>query len=98
MNPQLKRIVGIVLLVVAIVSLIISASGLISLWAFKQNAVTAVSNAASLLTDALITTDKALVAADEVLQGVQGSSATLLSTTATIAAALRDGQPHLKLG
>jgi len=95
MNPQLKRIVGIVLLVVAIVSLIISASGLIGLWAFKQNAVTAVSNAASLLTDALITTDKALVAADEVLQGVQGSIATLLSTTATIAAALRDGQPTL---
>jgi ABC-type transporter Mla subunit MlaD len=95
MNPRLKRILGIVLVIVASVSLIISASGLIGLWAFKQNAVTAVSNAASLLADALITTDKALVTAEEVLQGTQGSIATLLSTTASIAAALRDGQPTL---
>lgn len=96
MNPRLKRIIGIVLVSVAVVSLIISVSGLIGLWAFKQNAVAAVSNAAALLTDTLTTTDKALVAAEEVLQGTQGSIATLLSTTTTIAAALRDGQPTLQ--
>jgi ABC-type transporter Mla subunit MlaD len=96
MNPQLKRFLGLVLVIVAAVSLIISASGLIGMWTFKQNAVSAVSNAAALLTETLVTTDKALVAAEEVLQGAQGSIATLLSTTASIAAALRDGQPTLR--
>jgi ABC-type transporter Mla subunit MlaD len=83
------------LVIVAIASLIVSAGGLIGLWTLKQNAVVAVSDAATLLTDTLATTDRALLAAEEVLQGAQGSIATLLSTTQSIAAALRDGQPTL---
>jgi ABC-type transporter Mla subunit MlaD len=95
MNPQLKRILGLVLIIVSIVSLIISAGGIVGLWTFKQNAVVAVNDAATLLTDTLVTTDKALIAAEQVLEGAQGSIATLLATTQSIASALRDGQPTL---
>jgi DNA repair ATPase RecN len=95
MNPQLKRILGLVLVIVAVASLIISAGGLVGLWTLKQNAVVAVSDTAALLTDTLATTEKALVAAEQVLEGAQSSIATLLGTTTSIASALRDGQPTL---
>ncbi len=95
MNSQFKRFLGLVLVVLSIVSLVISASGVVGLWVFKQNAVVAISDAATLLTDTLATTDKALTAAGQVLAGAQGSIATLLSTTQSIASALRDGQPTL---
>jgi ABC-type transporter Mla subunit MlaD len=95
MNPQLKRTLGLVLVIVAVVSLIVSAGGIVGLWTLKQNAVIAVSDAAALLTATLVTTDKALTSAEQVLEGTQGSIATLLGTTASIASALRDGQPTL---
>jgi ABC-type transporter Mla subunit MlaD len=95
MNPQVKRILGVILVVMAAISLIISAGGLVGLWTMKQNAVVAVSDAAALLTDTLNTTDKALAAAEDVLQGSQESIATLLAATQSIASALRDGQPTL---
>ena len=95
MNPQLKRISGLVLVIISIVSLIISSGGIVSLWTLKQNAVVAIGDAAALLTDTLVTTDKALTAAEQILEGTQGSIATLLSTTQAIASALRDSQPTL---
>ena len=95
MNPQLKRIVGLVLVIISIVSLIISAVGIVGLWTVKQNAVVAIRDAAALLTDTLVTTDKALTAAEQILAGTQDSIATLLGTTQAIASALRDGQPTL---
>jgi ABC-type transporter Mla subunit MlaD len=96
MNPQLKRILGIVVVIIASVSLILSAAGVIGLWSLKQNAVVALSDTAALLTETLLTTDRALVAALDVLDGAQGSIATLLGITQSIATALRDGQPTLK--
>ena len=95
MSPQLKRILGLVLVIMAIVSLIISVGGVAGLWAMKQNAVVAVSDTAALLTETLATTDRALTAALDVLDGAQGSIATLLGITQSIASALRDGQPTL---
>jgi ABC-type transporter Mla subunit MlaD len=95
MNPQLKRILGLVLVIVAIVSLIVSVGGVAGLWALKQNAVVAVSDTAALLTETLVTTDRALTAALDVLDGAQTSIATLLGITQSIASALRDGQPTL---
>jgi ABC-type transporter Mla subunit MlaD len=75
--------------------LIISVSGIIGVWTFKQNAVVAVSDAAALLTDTLTTTDKALASAQQVLGGTQDSIETILVTMQAIASALRDGQPTL---
>jgi ABC-type transporter Mla subunit MlaD len=95
MNPQFKRFLGLVLVIVSIVSLIVSAGGILGVWTFKQNAAAAISDAAALLTDTLTTTDKALMAAQQVLEGAQDSVATLLGTTQAIASALRDGQPTL---
>jgi ABC-type transporter Mla subunit MlaD len=95
MNPQRKRIFGLVLVIISLVSLIISAGGIVGLWMLKQNAVVAIGDAAALLTDTLVTTDKALTAAEQVLEGTQDSIATLLGTTQAIALALRGGQPTL---
>ena len=95
MNPQVKRIIGLALIVVSIASLIVSVVGLVSLWTLKQNAVVAIGDAATLLTDTLVTTDKALTAAEQVLEGARDSIATLLGATQAIASALRDGQPTL---
>lgn len=95
MNPQLKRFLGLMLVIVAVGSLILSAGGLVGLWTLKPNAVVAVSDTAALFTETLETTDHALVAALEGLDGAQGSIATLLGITQSIASALRDGQPTL---
>jgi ABC-type transporter Mla subunit MlaD len=95
MNPQLKRSLGLVLVILAIVSLVISAGGLVGMWTLKHTAVVAIGDAATLLTDTLVTTDKALSSAEQVLAGTQSSIATLLSATQSIASALRDGQPTL---
>lgn len=68
MNPQLKRIIGLVLVIVSIVSLIISAAGVIAVWSARPAITTALQDTARLVSETLVTTQKALAVADSALQ------------------------------
>jgi hypothetical protein len=95
MNPQLKRWLGLVLIVVSVVGLALTCAGLIGLWAFKPNVAAAVNQTVSLLSSTLQTTGQALNAAGDVLDEAHRGMATLVGTTQSIGLTLRDGQPAL---
>jgi ABC-type transporter Mla subunit MlaD len=94
MNPQVKRWVGLFLVIISAVSLAISAAGLLGLWATRHNIV--VADTATLFSDTLTTTDEALTVAQRTLNDVHASFGSLIGTVQAIATALRDGQPAVK--
>ncbi len=68
MNSQLKRILGLVLVIVSIVSLIFSVGGSIALWSVRPAVTVALQDTARLVSETLTTTQKALSVADAALQ------------------------------
>ncbi len=68
MNPQLKRGLGLFLIIISIASLIISAVGIIGLWGARPAITTALQDTAALLTKTLTTTQEALQVAESALQ------------------------------
>jgi len=68
MNPQLKRVFGLLLVIVSILSLIISAGGVIALWGARPAITTALQDTVKLVSETLATTQKALAVADAALQ------------------------------
>ncbi len=96
MNSALKRGLGFVLIIVAVISLVLTALGLAGMWAVRGRMIAAVSDAAALFSDTLQTTDKALNVAVKTLDDAHLSIASLVGTTQSIASSLRDGQPAVK--
>ncbi len=96
MTSPLKRWLGLVLVIIAAASLVISAVGVIGLWAVRGNISTAVTDTAVLFSNTLTTTDEALTVAQRALDDVNLSFASLVGTIQSIATALRDGQPAVK--
>ena len=82
MNPQLKRISGIVLVIISIVSLIISAIGVIGLWGARPAITVALEDTFKLINETSATTQKALTVADQALQDAK-QTITILSTSIT---------------
>src|SRR5512135_615613 len=78
MSPQLKRIVGLLVVILSIISLIISAGGVIALWSARPAVTTALQDTAQLVAETLATTQKALTVADSALQNA-ADSITILS-------------------
>ncbi len=96
MKPQVKRWVGLFLVIISVFSLVISAAGLAGLWAVRRNIVVAITDTAALFSDSLNTTDQALTVAQRTLSDVHASFASLIGTVESIATSLRDGQPAVQ--
>ena len=96
MNSVLKRGLGLVLIIVAAASLVLTALGIAGMWAVRGTMITAVTDTATLFSDTLRTTDKALSVASTTLDNAHTSIASLVGTTQSIASSLRDGQPAVK--
>jgi ABC-type transporter Mla subunit MlaD len=92
MNPQLKRIFGIVLVIISIVSLIISAGGVIGLWGARPAITTALEDTFALVSETAVTTQQALNVADQALQDAAGSIKILTGLTDTLADSLGGAQ------
>jgi len=78
MNPQLKRILGLVLVIISIFSLVITAGGVIALWSARLAITTALQDTVKLISETLDTTQKALAVADAALQNA-ADTITILS-------------------
>jgi ABC-type transporter Mla subunit MlaD len=78
MTPQLKRTLGLILVIISIISLIISAGGIVALWSVRPAITTALQDTVKLVVETLATTQKALAVADAALQNA-ADTLTLLS-------------------
>ena len=95
MNPQLKRILGLVWVIVAVVSLIVSSGGVIALWSARSAINTALEDTFQLVSETAVTTQKALAVADQALQDAAGSIKILTGLTDTLADSIGGGQDAL---
>ncbi|CAG0930410.1 hypothetical protein TFLX_01722 [Thermoflexales bacterium] len=78
MSLPLKRGLGVLLVVLASASFIFSVGGLMALWGARPAITAALQDTANLISETLVTTQKALTVADEALQNA-GTSLALLS-------------------
>jgi ABC-type transporter Mla subunit MlaD len=78
MAPPLKRTLGLILVIISIVSLIISAGGIVALWSVRPAITVALQDTVTLITETLVTTHKALTVADTALQNAS-DTLTILS-------------------
>lgn len=95
MNPQLKRIFGLVLVIISVVSLIISAAGIITLVSVRPAITTALQDTFQLVLETLATTQKALTVADQALQDATQSVTVLSGSTAALANSIGGAQDAL---
>ncbi len=95
MNPQLKRVLGLLLVIVAIVSLVISVSGVIALWGARAALTTALQDTAQLAADTLVTTQKALAVADSALQNAADTITVLSGSIDSLANSMGTTQDAL---
>jgi ABC-type transporter Mla subunit MlaD len=95
MNPQLKRICGLLLVIISIVSLIISAVGLIGLWSARSAVTVALQDTAALITQTVATTQEALKVADTALQNAAESLQVLSGSTDSLANSIGSTQNAL---
>lgn len=95
MTSQLKRVLGLVLVIISIVSLIISASGVIALWGARPAITTALQDTFQLVFETLATSQKALTVADQALQDATSSVTVLSGSTASLANSIGSTQAAL---
>ena len=95
MNPQLKRILGLALVVVSIASLIISLSAIIALWSLRPAITTALQDTATLVSETLTTTQKALTVADSALQNASDTITVLSGSIDSLASSIGSTQDAL---
>jgi hypothetical protein len=95
MNSLLKRILGLVFVIVSIVSLVISAGGVIALWGARPAITTAMQDTFQLVSETLATTEKALAVADQALQDATNSVTVLAGLTSSLADSIGGGQDAL---
>jgi hypothetical protein len=95
MNPQLKRILGLVLILISIVSLIISAAGVIALWNVRPAITLAMQDTVQLAAETLVTTQKALVVADTALQNATDTVQVLSGSIDSVADSIGSTQHAL---
>jgi hypothetical protein len=95
MNPQLKRILGLVLVIVAVVSLIISVGGVIAMWNARPAINTALEDTFQLVSETAATTQKALAVADQALQDATKTIAVLSGSIASLANSMGGAQDAL---
>ncbi len=95
MNPQLKRVFGILLVIVAVASLIISAVGVISLWSLRPAITTALEDTFQLINETAATTQKALSVADQALQDATSTITVLSGSIASLSNSIGGAQGAL---
>jgi len=95
MNPQLKRVFGLLLIIVSILSLIISAGGVIALWGARPAITTALKDTVTLVSETLATTQKALAVADAALQNAADTITVLSGSIDSLANSIGDTQAAL---
>ena len=95
MNSQLKRIFGIVLVIVSIVSLIISAGGVIALWGARPAINMALEDTFQLVSETAVTTQQALNVADQALQDAAKTIAVLSGSITSLAKSMGGAQDAL---
>ena len=95
MNPQLKRGLGLFLAIIAIVSLIISAVGVIGLWGARPAIITALQDTTALLNKTLTTTQEALRVAESALQNATGTIKVLSGSIDSLANSIGSTQDAL---
>ena len=95
MNPQLKRMLGLVLVIVSIISLIITAGGVIALWGARPAVTTALQDTAKLISETLSTTQNALAVADTALQNAADTVKILSGSIDTLANSIGSTQNAL---
>jgi len=95
MNPQLKRILGLVLVVIAVVSLIVSAGGVIAMWNARPAINTALADTFQLVSETAATTQKALTVADQALQDATKTIAVLSGSITSLAKSMGGAQDAL---
>ncbi len=81
----MKRILGLILSVVSIISLAISAGSLIGVWVARPAVTSAVQDTLDLLVDTLTTTQRALQVSDQGLRDAADSVTTLIRSTGSLA-------------
>lgn len=81
MNPQLKRWLGLVLMILSIGSLLIGVGSAVALWSARPAITGALQNTIRLVSETLTTTQQALTVADQTLQNVVTSITVLSSST-----------------
>jgi hypothetical protein len=96
MNPQLKRVLGIVLVIISIVSLIVSAGGVIALWSARPAINTALEDTFQLVSETAVTTQQALTVADQALQDATKTIAVLSGSITSLANSMGGAQDALK--
>ena len=95
MNSQLKRIFGFVLVIVAIISLIVSAGGVIGLWGARPAINTALADTFQLINETAATTQQALTVADQALQDAAKTIVVLSGSITSLAKSMGGAQDAL---
>jgi hypothetical protein len=95
MNPTVKRSLGVVFVVIAAVSLVISAGGIIALWGAKPAVTTALEDTFQLVSETAVTTQQALNVADQALQDAAKTIAVLSGSMTSLAKSMGGAQDAL---
>jgi DNA repair ATPase RecN len=95
MNPQLKRVLGLALVIFSIVSLVLSAGGVLVLWGARPAINTALEDTFQLVSETAATTQKALTVADQALQDATSSITVLSGSITSLASSIGGAQDAL---
>src|SRR5512137_979781 len=95
MNPQLKRILGLALVIFSIVSLVLSAGGVLALWGARPAINTALEDTFQLVSETAATTQKALTVADQALQDAASTITVLSGSITSLASSIGGAQDAL---
>ena len=95
MNAGGKRILGLVMVVIAVASLLLSAAGLLGIWAARSAAIDAAESTASVVSDTLATTKSALAVAGQELTAARSVLSDTKDTALSVAKMITGSQPAL---
>ena len=95
MNPQLKRVLGLVLVIFSVVSLVLSAGGVLALWGARPAINTALEDTFQLVSETAVTTQKALTVADQALQDATSTITVLSGSITSLAGSMGGAQDAL---
>lgn len=91
----MKRVFGLFVIGAAAISLVITVSGVIGVWAVRQPVTDRVVETAGLISQTLSTTAGAVAVVDQTLANVRGNLAAIQATTRAMARAFADSQPAI---
>ena len=89
----LKRVIGLVLLVIAAISLVLSLAAIVGAWSLRRPLADRLSAGLTLLDDTLASTDKALAVVDESLQAASASIGAAQSTFQSLSKTIDGSAP-----